>query len=52
MSYGLSFFATLSFHYMLVFFYTSSSSGDVFVALHLLDSNCRNSTNSNNNVVF
>lgn len=52
MSDDLSLFATHSFHYMLVFFYTASSSGDVFVALRVLDSNCRSSKNSNNNVVF
>lgn len=52
MSDGLSLFATLSFHYMPVFFSTASASGDIFVALHMLDSNCRSSKNSNNNVVF
>lgn len=51
MSDGLSLFAALPFYYMLVSFYTASSS-DVFVALNTLDSNCRSSKNSTNNVVF
>lgn len=50
MSDGRSGFATPSFHYRFGF-YTGSSSGDVLVALHMLDSNCRDSTNSTNNVV-
>lgn len=52
MSNGLLLFATLSFHYMAFFFYTASPSGDIFVALHMLDGNCRSCKNSNNDVVF
>lgn len=39
-------FGTHPFYYMLIFFFTASSSGDVFVVLHVLDSNCRSSQNS------